>query len=121
MAARSEAVGGGSLGTVLAGGFIAAIIMAAGLVICGDALNNHAFEKHGTDATKAQVHIATNGDNCRYNCPDGRIRYACQMDDGAWALMVTEGNGEFVTAFTRGKGKSVENFLAGCTKMAGAQ
>ena len=117
MAARTETVGGGSFGIVLIGS-LALVMVAAGLVICGDVLNNHAWEKHGTDATTAEAWIYQNGNNCRYDCPDGRIRYACEMDNGKWALMVTE-DGQMITAFFTSHPRSARNFVAGCWRIVG--
>ena len=57
--------------------------------------NEHAVEKHGADAGAALQWIQglsrEKKEFCKYECPDGRTRYACGMKGGNWAVVVYEG------------------------------
>lgn len=61
--------------------------------------NRHAEERHGlAEAEEARQWVQSNGQFCRWQCPDGRDRFACGMPGGRWAVVVLEGTAE-VTAF----------------------
>jgi hypothetical protein len=97
-------------------GIIAILIVASPLLIdlCTDLANHsHSDIKHGQDAHAARAWIAGHGDNCKWDCPDGRTRYACRMSGNRWALGVYE-NGAEVTAFITDSQGYVQAFTAGC-------
>lgn len=62
------------------------------------ALTPHAL-KHA-DAQTAWDWVQHHGRFCQYDCPDGRTRFVCPMDDGRWAVVVLGRFWRLVTAFT---------------------
>lgn len=75
-------------------------------------LTDHALEHQ--DAQQAWNWVQHNGRFCRWQCPDGRTRFACNMrGSDRWAMVVLEGDA-LITAFITNQGYAVES-IAGCT------
>jgi len=77
--------------------------------------NQHAVERHGaTEAQIATEWVRSNGQYCKWSCPDGRDRFACHMGNGSgWAVVVMEG-AELVTAFVTDNQAYVSQVIAPC-------
>lgn len=74
-------------------------------------LTDHALEHE--DARQAWTGVQHNGRFCRWQCPDGRTRFACSMrGTSRWAMVVLEGD-RLVTAFTTNHTYAVES-ISGC-------
>jgi hypothetical protein len=113
VATRIETRKSGGFSALLLLILLFAAIFAVAVPLAPELVKNHSDAKHGDDARAARLWIAGHGRHCKWECPDGRTRYACRMDDGKWALMVLEGMVE-VTAFVTGSQDYVQAFIAGC-------
>lgn len=80
-------------------------------------VNRHAVERHGDDAIIAADWVSRQGPSCCYACADGRMRCACPMPDGRYAVAVFEGNA-MVTAFLSRSENYIHNMLRdrGCRR-----
>jgi hypothetical protein len=94
---------------------LAVLALAASMTL--PALNHHAVENHGSDASTARQHVQSLGDKaryCRWECPDGRTRYACGMPGGKWAVLIMAGDA-IITAFTTNDRDYVLGMIDPCT------
>ena len=115
MATRTKTANSGS--GLFAVAFVLILVLATGygLVLCADNLTkNHADIKHGQDALAVRAWIAGHGDYCRWECPDGRTRFVCDMGRGKWAIQVLEDDIE-VTAFICSSQGCALSIIEGCT------
>lgn len=80
--------------------------------------SQHALEKHGQDAVLA-AEAVSRSHGCCFLCQDGRIRCACRMADGRFAVAVFEGRA-MVTSFISRSENYIRNMLSsrGCSAPA---